>query len=85
MSCISGPCLPADEGSGAATRPMGLCGPHKSRIKKCVAGTIEQLASHVPKMHAPDSAAVAIKANAFPMRTRLTSVVVTIKVRVTCR
>jgi hypothetical protein len=81
----SGLHLPDEEGSGAVTCPVGLYMPLESRIKKGIAGPAMQLAPRVPKMHTLDSAAVAIKASAFSMRTCLTSAAATIKVCKTCR
>jgi hypothetical protein len=44
-----GPCLPAREGSDAATYPTALNGPRASGIKKGLAGLSMQLGSHVSK------------------------------------
>jgi hypothetical protein len=43
------PCLPAQEGFGAATCPVALCGPQTSRIKKCLDGLPMRLDSCVSK------------------------------------
>jgi hypothetical protein len=45
----SGPHLPTEEGSGAATHPTVPCGSQASSINKCLAGLAMRLGSHVPK------------------------------------
>jgi hypothetical protein len=57
VSYGSGPHLPGEVRSGAATYPMATCGPRASSIKKSLVALPVQLDMHVPSAHAQVSKA----------------------------